>query len=277
MIGIILATENDSWMLIVLMIVFLFISLIIMLISSRFMNIAYKDTLWLMSQNKHISVQAKVIDCQVIETMGSRNSNGVYRGSEYYPILIVQFKLKNETITSKIVLNDKGFGLPEKAFEEIQKIAPHKRIKFIQTCEETIHPQVVEYLQTLRILEDTINNCTIPLIINPDNPQSNNFKYKNSSYKKWIAPGIMFLIALLFILPVFLILKDLSLQFRITSVICTFAIAIGLSITIPKLLAMLDIKRAGINSKPIFEILIDNKFNGSQIEPYLQKPDTDGN
>ena len=177
--GIILVTENNTQMLIVIMAVFLFISLILMLISSMFIKVAYNDTLWLLSRNKHISVQAKVIDCQVIETMGSRTSTGNSGGSEYYPILIVQFELKNETITSKIVLNDEGFGLPEKAFLEIQKIAPHKKIKFIQTYERTIHPQAAEYLQTLRIQEDTINDCTIPLIINPDNPQTNNFKYKN--------------------------------------------------------------------------------------------------
>lgn len=242
-----------------------------------FMKVAYNDTLWLLSRNKHVSVQAKVIECQVIETMGTRTSTGNSGGSEYYPILIVQFEFKNEIITSKIILNDEGVGLPEKAFQEIQKVAPHIKIKFIHTYERTIHPQAEEYLQTLRIQEDTINDCTFPLIINPDNPQTNNIKYKHSSYKEWITPGIMILVAFLFILPIFLILKDLSLQFRIISVICTFAIAIGLFITIPKLLSILNIKRANVNSESKFEIFIDKNYDVTQIEPYLRKPDTDGN
>lgn len=241
------------------------------------MRVAYKDTLWLLSRNKHINVQAKVIDCQVIETMGTRTSTGGAGVSLFYPVIIVQFELKNETITSKIVLDREGFGLPEKAFEEIQKVAPDQKIKFIHTHEKALHPQTAEYLQTLRIQENTINECTIPLVINLDNPQANSIKFKYSSYKEWIAPGIMVLVALLFILPIFVILKDLSLQFRIISVLCTFALAIGLFIGIPKLLASFNIKRSGVDSEPRFEIIIDNNYDGSQIEPYLQKPDTDGN
>lgn len=78
-------------------------------------------------------------------------------------------------------------------------------------------------------------------------------------------------------LPIFLILKDLSLQFRIISVICTFATAIGLILSTPKLLASLHIERSSVNSKAKFEIIIDSNYDGTQIEPYLQKPDSEGN
>jgi hypothetical protein len=264
---------SDSFVISIVMFVLLFIALILILISLRYMGDPLKTTLWILSKSKQITVQAEITDCKVIETAGLESSQrGSYvTSSEYNPVVEVQFENNGKTVNSEIILNNKRHLSAESAFNEIMSIAPHKKIHFIHTFNSRLSMQDGEFMKSLRLQEDPDAQYVIPLIINPDKPQENNFTYKGYSLKDWILPLIILFFSIVFILPVFLIFKQLTLKFRLTSVSFTILTAFTLYYCIPKVLTLLSIEYNTANSKSVFEITIDSNYNGTQIKPYLMK------
>jgi hypothetical protein len=281
-----LNTNTDSTSYIIAMVLFLFFAMICLVATYHNWKAPFHATIWLLNKKAAVKVTGKIIETKVVELIShsakaSTIGNTTVTASRYLPVITVEFDYSNIKHQSDLILNNEGYRSPEKAFDDIISIAPDQKIKFVQTWSKTIDSQYASLMQNIRVRDNVANGNFFSFYVNPNNPSENEYKYKGFSILEWLWGTGLFLCAMLLISFVLFLLKPVPLNTRIVSVIATFLISIifyiSLSIAIPLLLKKLNVQRSDYKAPPVFEVLIDNNYDGSQIEPYLLKPDTDGN
>jgi hypothetical protein len=279
-----LGATDDRSVFFIGMLIFLFFGMISLVMLLNFSKMPFKATMWQLKWTSVEKMTGEIIERKVVEIPFSyfykRQKTSTFIG-KYCPIITVKFKLNRAISVVDINLYNTGYESPEDAINAIAKVAPNKKVKFIQTFNNFIPSKYKEIMSNLRINEQSRSIDTISVLVNPKDINENEFLYKFFSYSKWIGPAIgLFFVAVLFLVPLFLF-TPLLFSTRIYYILVTIVFTICLYYYgAPHVTTFLDkheIGRSGVIGKSLFEVQIDSNYNGSQIEPYLQKPDTDGN
>jgi hypothetical protein len=247
----------------------------------------FQATMWKLNEKSAVKVTGKIIESRVFESEISlpRTSNrggGVHLVSRYFPLITVEFDYNNQKHLTPVKLSNEGYRSPEDAFNKVLSIIPDKKIKYEQSFRESIDPQYESYLKNLRLDENTDNNHFFSFFVNPKKPLENEYLYKNYKLSDWLGSALLFLIGLILVAVPLFFFKAVPFNTRINGMITSFigSVILYSSLTIvifPWMCEIFNFQKPGEITPPIFEVIIDGNYDGSQLEPYLQKPDTSEN
>ncbi|NLD91778.1 MAG: hypothetical protein GX639_03825 [Fibrobacter sp.] len=216
---------------------------------------------------KYATVNAKIIESIISESDGETETTDqwVYH---YYPYFKVEFQHKGKTVNAVVSLTPEGYDSPDKAFSDIFSIAPNKKIKYIQTTSKEISYGLSQYLSPIRVHDNPATESMIKLVINDARPEINNYYFTKISLADWLLPLLFMVFGLVCLIPL-IVIPELSLQFKLSSVFGTVLLIALFYTGIPVLLNKLNIHMASPLDKPMLEIIIDDSYDGSQLTPYL--------
>jgi hypothetical protein len=282
-----MSTNTEQGTYTILMIILYFGAIFFLSGAYGFAIAPFKATFWKIREKSAVKVTGKVIEAKVAESAialsnPSNRANSTYMASRYYPLITVEFDYNSSKHQTPIILNNLGYRSPEDAFKKVMSIAPGQKIRFYQTYREAIDDEFEGYFKNIRLQVNNNKENYFSFYVNPKNLSENEYEYNHFKWLDWLGSALSFLFGMIIIsVPLFLF-KVVPLNTRIISVVITFIVSIILymswsMVILPWMHKTFNIQRTGRDAPPIFEILIDNNYNGSQIQQYLKKPDTDGN
>jgi hypothetical protein len=232
-----------------------------------------KSLIWILSKRTHISIQTRIVECNIFEREGVSQLNDSRGKSQFFPEIKLEFSYNGAHYSSIMALTRFGYEDLSKALSHLTKIAPLQCIKYVQTYEEYIYNSMVPIFTQIKINENPEQKNFITLFINPKKPKDNESLYNTYIWQDWLplcifAPmPIMVFLAMPHLNEIFF--SKISIVASISTVVWSifvYFLSASLITHLSKIFSKNSISKIGR-----FQIMIDNKYDGTQIEPFLEK------